>query len=519
VFGEVRHAVAEGTDAGKDDGAAGVQLTRRGDDFRVQPEKFAGVGNTAEVAHSVVNYADLAHREMFLTANDRECTKMKPNFFKSNDWKECQKSPTVFSNHWKPQQKEGEVLRKFILFFAFAQLSCFAAPPAVEQQARALETVLRQADDAYYNQHESVMSDAAYDALREQYGSLLADFPELGTENPVGAPVADSARVAHDAPVLSLDKVYSDEEVVRFLEKTGTNLLYCVEPKLDGLTVVLHYRNGLLVQALTRGDGKTGADVTPAVLASGAVPVTIATASKQFNVRGEILLPLPAFEALNRRRIDAGEAPLKSPRNAASGTLASTDYAEVAARGLAFQCFELLKIDSMPATHAESLILARTVGLPVVISKTVAADDVVAAIDDLNQRRLDFPFMTDGIVIKVNDLSVRDRLGATAHHPRSAIARKYKEAPVQTRLLSVSWSRGTTGKLTPVACFEPVEIQGATIQRATLHNIEYIRSMDLKIGDWVSVIRAGGSVPEITGVCLEQRTGNEIEISIPAEGL
>jgi DNA ligase (NAD+) len=409
------------------------------------------------------------------------------------------------------------MLRKIILFIAAIQLNCLAAPPAVEHQARALQTVLRQADDAYYNQHESVMSDAAYDALRKQYDALLADFPELGTEKPVGATSTDSRRVAHDAPVLSLDKVYSDEDVGRFLEKTGTNLLFCVEPKLDGLTVVLRYRNGLLTQALTRGDGKSGVDVTPAVLASGAVPVTIATASESFDVRGEMLLPLPAFEALNRRRIASGDAPLKSARNAASGTLALNDYAEVAARGLAFQCFELLKTDSAPATQTAALALMRAAGLPVIESRSVPAGEVVSAIAALNQQRPGLPFRTDGIVIKVDNLSVRDRLGATAHHPRSAIARKYEETPVQTRLLGVDWSRGTTGKLTPVARFEPVEIQGATIQRATLHNLDYIRAMDLKIGDRICVIRSGGSVPEITGVCLEQRTGNETDIMQPVE--
>jgi DNA ligase (NAD+) len=406
-------------------------------------------------------------------------------------------------------------MRKLLFLILIASTTCFTAPPAVEQQARALQSVLRQADDAYYNKHESVMSDAAYDALREQYDQLLADFPELGTEDPVGSPVADSARVEHDAPVLSLDKVYSDEEVVRFLEKTGTNLLYSVEPKLDGLTVVLRYRNGLLTQALTRGDGKSGIDVTPAVLASGAVPATLNNPPAQLDVRGEMLLPLPAFEALNRRRVDAGEKPLKSPRNAASGTLMLTDFAEVARRGLTFQCFELLNTGLMPATHAEALAIVQAAGVPVVAGQTVPAGDVVAAISALNQQRAEFPFMTDGIVIKVNDLAVRGRLGATAHHPRSAIARKYEETPVQTRLLGVEWSQGETGRLTPIARFEPVDIQGATIQHATLHNLDHIRAMDLKIGDWIHVIRSGGSVPEITGVCLDRRTGSETKIPEP----
>jgi DNA ligase (NAD+) len=408
-------------------------------------------------------------------------------------------------------------MRKLLILITALSLSCAAAPPAVEQQARALQKILRQAEDAYYNRHESIMSDAAYDALRSQYDQLLADYPELTDENPVGAPIEkESSRVAHDAPVLSLDKVYSDEGVLKFLEKTGTNLLYCVEPKLDGLTIVLRYRDGLLAQALTRGDGKSGVDVTPAVLASGAVPAQLTDAPAQLDARGEMILPLPAFEKLNRRREANGDDPLKSPRNAASGSLMLHDYAEVAARGLQIRCFELLKTDSPPATHTDALALLKKLGLPVVESKTVSATDVLAVVDDFNQRRADFPFGTDGIVIKVDDLAVRDQLGATAHHPRSAVARKYKEVPVQTRLLAVEWTTGETGKITPVAVFEPVEIHGATVQRANLHNIDTIRAMDLKIGDWINVIRAGGSVPEITGVVPDRRTGEEIGIPTPS---
>jgi len=409
-------------------------------------------------------------------------------------------------------------MHKLLFLVTALSLSCVAAPPAVEQQTRALQTVLHQADDAYYNRHKSIMSDAAYDALRKQYDRLVSDYPELAEPNPIGAPVKKTtSRVAHDAPVLSFNKVYSDEGILRFLEKTGTNLLYCVEPKLDGLTVVLRYRDGLLTQALTRGDGTTGVDVTPAVLASGAVPAQLNHAPAQFDVRGEMILPLPAFEKLNQRRIANGESALKSPRNAAAGSLMLHDYAEVAARNLQVQFFELLKTDSPPPTQRAALALLKKSGLPVVESITIPADDVLPAIHELNDRRANFPYETDGIVIKVNDLSVRDRLGATAHHPRSAMARKYKEVPVQTRLLAVKWTTGKSGKRTPVAVFEPVEIHGATLQRATLHNLDFIRAMDLKIGDWIHVIRAGGSVPEIIGVITDRRDGRETEILEPQE--
>jgi DNA ligase (NAD+) len=410
------------------------------------------------------------------------------------------------------------MFRKLFFLLIAVGAVCMAAPPDVEQQARALQAVLRQADDAYYNKHQSVMSDAAYDLLRKQYNQLLASYPELACANPVGAPVEESARrVPHDAPVLSLDKVYSDDGVNRFLEQTGTNLLYCIEPKIDGLTVVLHYRNSALVQAVTRGDGKTGVDITPAMLASGAVPVALTHAPVKLTVRGEALLPKAAFEKLNQRRVEGGQEPLKNPRNIASGTLMLTDYAEIASRALEFQCFELLATDQMPSTHTEALALLKKTGLPVIQSITVPSAGALSAIERLNRQRVEFPFETDGIVIKVDDLSVRTRLGATAHHPRSAIARKYEDTPVQTRLLSVEWSHGATGKLTPIARFEPVEIQGATVQNATLHNLNYIRAMDLKLGDWIFVIRSGGTVPEITGICPNRRTGLEVAIPNPVD--
>jgi len=302
-----------------------------------------------------------------------------------------------------------------------------ASPPQTEEQIRALRAVLQEAGEAYFNRHESLISAAAYDALHRQYELLTDD--RSSHSGPVGAPPGMSDRRAvHETPVLSLQKVYSDEGVTRFIEKAGTELLYCVEPKIDGLTVVLHYRNGLLAQALTRGDGKTGVEIT---------------------------------------------------------------------------------------SHTDALTMLANSGLPVIESVTVPSGGVLAAIEALERHRADLPFCTDGIVIKVDDLAVRTRMGATARHPRSAIARKVEETPVQTRLLDVEWSRAESGKLTPVARFEPVEIQGAEIQRATLHNIDYIRAMDLKIGDWINVIRAGGIIPEITGVCPERRTGTETEISIP----
>ncbi|MEE9368260.1 MAG: hypothetical protein V3V05_05285 [Pontiella sp.] len=410
-------------------------------------------------------------------------------------------------------------MKKLTLIFLTAiHLTCVAAPQHIEQQAGNLRTILRQADDAYYNQNQSLMGDAAYDALRNQFDRLLAEYPELAVVPNVGAPIVETqSSIKHTSPVLSLQKAYTDEAVGIFIEKCGTNLLYCIEPKIDGLTIVLRYRNGLLIQAITRGDGKTGSDVTAAILASGAAPIALTNAPEKLDVRAEVLLSFQKFDALNQRRIATGQSALKSPRNTAAGTLRLHNYAEIANRTLALRVFELLATDPMPATHTQALALLKSIGLPIIESRTVSADEVLAAVADLNHRRAALPFQTDGIVIKVDDRKTHERLGTTAHHPRGALARKYKEMPVETRLLRVDWTRGSTGKMTPVARFEPIEIQGATIQSATLHNLDHIRAMDLRVGDWIHVIRAGGSVPEIIGICPDRRTGNETPIPAPDE--
>jgi DNA ligase (NAD+) len=411
---------------------------------------------------------------------------------------------------------KGVTMRRLLFLLLTIQLPCFAVPQSVERQADHLRTILRQADEAYHNKHQSLMSDAAYDALREQYDRWVGKYPGLLSTSPVGTPLPESGkRIAHSRPVLSLAKAYSGEAIETFIEKCGTHQLFCIEPKIDGLTIVLRYHNGILTQAITRGDGKTGMDVTTAVFASGAVPVNLHNAPAQLEVRGEVLITTPAFTALNRRRVKSGQTPLKSPRNTAAGTLRLKDYAEIANRKISIRIFELIIADPMPATHSEALVLLAALGLPTVESRTVAASDVHSAIADMNQRRSDFPFQTDGIVIQVDDRTVFNELGATAHHPRGALARKYKEIPIETRLLNVTWSIGETGKLTPIAHFEPVDIQGATLAKASLYNLTHLRALDLKIGDWVQVIRAGGSIPEIIGICPGRRTGSETSIPNP----
>ncbi len=407
-------------------------------------------------------------------------------------------------------------MNKLFIFILTLYTTCLAAPPSAEQQATQLATLLHQAEAAYYNQSTSLLSDSAYDALRDQYETLIARYPELTNSPTVGAPPEKTAdSILHDAPVLSLQKAYSDPEVDAFINRCGFHLLYCIEPKIDGITLVLHYRNGRLTQALTRGDGKNGTDVTAAVIASGAIPITLTNAPEQLDIRGEAFLTFHDFETLNQRRIKAGEAPLKNPRNAASGTLNLTDLSEIATRALSIRIFDLLDTDSMPPTHTDALALLRNTGLPVIESQTVSSAHVIETTQQLTQQRLTLPYPTDGVVIKIDESAIFRELGNTAHHPRGAIARKLKETPIETKLLQIDWTRSDAGKITPIATFIPVEIDGATIQKATLHNLDHLRALDLKIGDTILVIRAGGSVPEIIGLSPRPRTGDEIPIPDP----
>ncbi|NLX25381.1 MAG: hypothetical protein GXY61_05385 [Lentisphaerae bacterium] len=396
--------------------------------------------------------------------------------------------------------------------------SCLAAPKLVEQRAAEIRTVLREADDAYYNLGEPIMANEAYDALRSQYQSLKTEYPDLPAYSSVGAAVPEQENpAAHTQPVLSLKKAYSDEGVVEFIEACGADRIYCVEPKIDGLTVVLRYREGRLLQALTRGDGITGSDVTAQVRASGAVPLALTNAPTRLDVRGELYMPFAAFEALNEQRVADGEAELKSPRNTAAGTLRMKDLAAVAKRGLAYAVFEVLESEPMPTTHADALAMAQSCGLTPVAHQLLSGSNAVHAVALMNQRRAELPYPSDGVVIRLNDCAEFERMGATARWPNGALARKYKSVPVETHLRRVDWTTGETGRLTPVAGFDPVTMDGAELKRASLHSLSHLRALDLMIGDRIQVIRAGGAVPEIIGRVPGSRTGDEQPIPDPDE--
>lgn len=393
------------------------------------------------------------------------------------------------------------MLRSTMALGFICAVSALAAPPAAVEQAGCLSRMLKAADETYYNRQESILSDAAYDGLREQYDVLVQAYPELKECETVGSSVSPSEKVNHTTPILSLKKAYSDEAVESFIQACGMHRTFCIEPKIDGLTVVLKYRDGWLSQALTRGDGKAGTEVTEAVLASGCAPLHIKEAPAVLDVRGELFIPLEAFDALNARRVLSGKAPLKSPRNTAAGTLRLDDRSAIAERKLELRVFEIIDAGGMQNTsHLEELLHAREVGLPVIDCRRVAGVDVRAAIASMNACRSGLPYRTDGIVIKLDDKNVYQDLGCTSHHPRGALARKYKEQPAETTLLNIEWSTAASGRKTPIAVFEPVELGGATVSRASLYNDEHLRALNLAVGDRIQVIRAGGAVPEVLGV-------------------
>ena len=392
----------------------------------------------------------------------------------------------------------------------------FGAPPEVELRAAQMRSMLRQADEAYYQRAEPIMADVAYDALRAQYEQLRETYSELPEYSAVGAPEPEAeSTVVHVCPVLSLKKAYTDTEVESFVAECGAEAKYCVEPKMDGVSVVLRYENGLLTQAATRGDGRTGRDITAQVSVSGAVPMQLTNAPALLVVRGELFMTFSDFDALNVQREQEGEPLLKSPRNTVAGTLRMKDLSCVMPRKLSFCAFEVCAADSVPMTHSGGLSQIATYGLPIVYCCQVSGSEVLSAIAEMNLRRADLPFPTDGIVVCLDSRAAYEQMGTTARWPNGALARKYKPVPVETRLLSVEWMQGATGRLTPVACFEPVNVDGAVLQRASLYNLEHLRALDLMMGDRILVVRSGGAIPTIIGRGPGSRSGDEKPIPDP----
>ena len=383
-----------------------------------------------------------------------------------------------------------------------------------EEIAR-LRTELHQHNYRYYVLNAPVIGDQQFDEMMHRLQELEARHPECHDPNSptqrVGSDLThDFVTVVHKRPMLSLSNTYNPQEVSDFYERVkeglhGEPFQLCCEMKFDGLSISLHYEKGKLVRAVTRGDGVQGDDVTENVRTIRSIPLVLPEETdypEEFEIRGEVLMPFSSFEKLNRERAERGESLFANPRNAASGTLKSKDSRVVAERQLDAYLYYLLGEDIPCQSHYENLQLARRWGFKVsdAMQLTGSLDEVFAYINHWNEARHSLPFATDGIVLKVNDLSQQRSLGLTAKSPRWAIAYKFQAEQVSTILREVTFQVGRTGVVTPVANMDPVLLAGTMVKRATLHNADVLEALDLHLGDHVLVEKGGEIIPKIVGV-------------------
>ncbi|MBP3790250.1 MAG: NAD-dependent DNA ligase LigA [Prevotella sp.] len=371
----------------------------------------------------------------------------------------------------------------------------------------------------YYVLNQPVISDYDFDVLMHELMDLEARHPEMTDPNSptqrVGSDLNNEFKqVAHKYPMLSLSNTYNEQDVRDWFESVrkglaGEDFEVCCEMKYDGLSISLTYVDGRLTQAVTRGDGVRGDDVTTNVKTIRAIPLVLPGQGypHEFEIRGEILMPWAVFERLNKEREAAGESLFANPRNAASGTLKNLDSRVVAARQLDAFLYYLLGEELPTDGHFENLEMARSWGFKISegMRKVKTVEEILDFINYWDSERRSLPVATDGIVLKVNSLSQQRKLGFTAKSPRWAIAYKFQAERERTRLLEVTYQVGRTGAITPVANMEPVLLAGTTVKRATLNNEDFIRSLDLHIGDYVYVEKGGEIIPKIVGVDVENR--------------
>nr|WP_245601586.1 NAD-dependent DNA ligase LigA [Hamadaea tsunoensis] len=382
----------------------------------------------------------------------------------------------------------------------------------------------------YYELDAPTVSDAEYDALLRELAAIEEKFPELRSNDSPTQRVGGTAStlfapVQHEVRMLSLDNAFSEEELVAWAERAerdagGGPLSYLCELKIDGLAINLTYRNGRLVRAATRGDGRTGEDVTPNVLTMAGVPkqLTGEDLPALVEVRGEIFFPTEGFADLNAQLVAAGERPFANPRNAASGSLRQKDPGVTGSRPLRLIVHGIGARDGFaPVRQSEAYELLHAWGLPTSDRWKVvdSLDGVREFIAYYAEHRHDVEHDIDGVVIKVDDVSIQGRLGSTSRAPRWAIAYKYPPEEANTKLLDVLVNVGRTGRVTPYAVLAPVQVAGVTITSATLHNQEEVKRKGVRIGDTVTIRRAGDVIPEVLGPVVDLRDGTERDFVMP----
>lgn len=400
-------------------------------------------------------------------------------------------------------------------------------------EADKLRREIRHNEYLYYVLDAPEITDAEYDRMMVRLRELEARYPDsIPADSPTqrvgGRASSQFTEVRHLEPLLSLGNVFSAEELRAFDERVrsglpaGSKVEYVMEPKIDGLACSLIYENGKLVRAATRGDGVVGENVTANVRTIRSIPLTLKvpdgeTVPELLDVRGEVYMPRQAFMRLNEQRAERGESEFANPRNAAAGSLRQLDPQVTASRSLSFFAYYLVGEGAQPK-HSESLALLAHYGFKVSENYKVVEniDEAIKYIGDFNELRQGLSYDTDGAVIKINDVYQQRILGATGKDPRWATAYKYPPEQAETTLEDIDWRVGRTGVLTPTAVLTPVKLSGSVISRATLHNEDFIRAKDIRIGDRVVINKAGEIIPEVLRVVVEKRTGDEKEVAIPS---
>lgn len=392
-------------------------------------------------------------------------------------------------------------------------------------EMKQLRDTLNENARLYYTLDASKMSDYEYDRLYRRLQDLEKEHPEEITPDSPTQRVGDAvlnefAEVVHPVPLESLEDVFNGEEVLDFLNRVLETLPeaeYSVEPKVDGLSVALEYRNGVFYQGATRGDGRVGEDVTGNLRTVRSIPMTLPEQLPRLIVRGEVYMARTVFEEINEQLELEGKPLMANPRNAAAGSLRQKDPKVCAGRRLDIAVFNLQLAEGREfSTHSETLQYLRAQGFPVIPHDVLRqGDDILRQIEKLGDTRMEFPFDIDGAVVKLNNLSNREILGSTAKCPKWAVAYKYPPEQKESRVADIVVQVGRTGVLTPKAVLEPVRLAGTTVTNATLHNQDYIAEKDIRIGDTVIVQKAGEIIPEIVSVVKEKRPEGTVAYHLP----
>ena len=393
-----------------------------------------------------------------------------------------------------------------------------------KERIEQLTALLTEAGYRYYVLDDPDMPDYEYDRLLRELEELEKAYPQYArTDSPTqrvgGEALSKFREVTHPVPLMSLQDVFSMEELADFLEKTqdGREVAFSVEPKIDGLSVALEYENGHFVRGATRGDGNVGEDVTENLKTIRSIPMTIENAPPRLIVRGEVYMPKKSFQKLNEAQEAAGKTLFANPRNAAAGSLRQLDPKIAAKRGLDILVFNVQLAEGVSfASHSQSLEYLKSLRFKVIPYRLLSSvKEIQQEVEAINDRREQFAFDIDGAVVKLDDLSLRERLGSTAKFPRWAAAYKYPPEIRETVVEDIQVQVGRTGVLTPKAVVRPVRLAGTTVTNATLHNQDFISQRDIRIGDTVRIRKAGEIIPEILDVTFSKRPEGTVPYFLP----